>query len=66
MKKLILALVAGFMTIAFAGAYAGEASKSDTGATNSEKGTAKKDGKSKAGDATKKDDDKKKKDDKAK
>ena len=63
MKKLMMALVAGFMTVAFAGAYAGEDAmkKSDTGATKSEKGMAKKDEKSKAGD---KKDETKKKDDK--
>jgi hypothetical protein len=59
MKKLMIALVAGLMTVAFAGAYAGEAAKSDKGEAKSEKGMAKKDEKSKAGDkgeAKKKDD----------
>ena len=69
MKKLIIALVAGFMSLSVAGAYAaddkkGDAKKSDTGMSKSEKGTAK------SGDATAsttaKEDDKKKakKDDK--
>ena len=61
MKKLMMALVAGLMTVAFAGAYAADdTKKSDTGATKSEKGMAKKDEKSKAGakDETKKKDDK--------
>jgi hypothetical protein len=63
MKKLMMALVAGLMTVAFAGAYAAdEMKKSDTGATKSEKGMAKKDEKSKAADATKKDETKKKDD----
>jgi hypothetical protein len=64
MKKLMNALVAGLMTMAFAGAYAGEDAmkKSDTGAMKSEKGMAKKDEKSKAGD---KKDETKKKDDKS-
>ena len=62
MKKLMMALVAGLMTVAFAGAYAAaDEKKSDTGATKSEKGMAKKDEKSKAGD---KKDETKKKDDK--
>ena len=64
MKKLMMALVAGLMTVAFSGVQAGEAQKSDTGATKSEKGMAKKDDKSKAADAGTKDDTKKKKDDK--
>ena len=56
MKKLIVALVAGFMSLAVAGAYAaddmkkGESKKSDTGMTKSEKGMAK------SGDATAKED----------
>ena len=52
MKKLMIALVAGLMTVAFAGAYAADDNmkKSDTGAMKSEKGMAKKDAKSKAGD----------------
>jgi hypothetical protein len=59
MKKLIVALVAGFMSLAVAGAYAaddkkGDAKKSDTGMTKSEKGMAK------SADAGTKDDDKKK------
>lgn len=60
MKKLIVALVAGFMSLAVAGAYAtddmkkGEGKKSDTGMTKSEKGMAK------SADAGHKDDDKKK------
>ena len=50
MKKLMMALVAGLMTMAFAGAYAAdEMKKSDTGAMKSEKGMAKKDDKAKAG-----------------
>ena len=61
MKKLMVALVAGLMTVAFSGVQAGEPAKSDTGATKSEKGMAKKDEKSKAGD---KKDEAKKKDDK--
>jgi hypothetical protein len=55
MKRLMIALVAGLTSLAFASAYAGESQKSDTGATKSEKGMAKKD------EATTKDDDKKKK-----
>jgi hypothetical protein len=63
MKKLIVALVAGFMSVAVAGAYAademkkgkGDAMKSDTGMAKSEKGMAK------SGDATTKDDTKKSK-----
>ena len=44
MKKLMAALVAGVMSVAFSGAYAaGDAKKSDTGATKSEKGAAKSD-----------------------
>lgn len=47
MKKLMIALVAGFMSVAVAGAYAGEsmgdAKKSDTGKEKSAKGMAKKD-----------------------
>ena len=46
MKKLTMALVAGFLSVAFVGAYAGEAAgdmkKSDTGMKKSEKGMAKK------------------------
>ena len=62
MKKLMMALVAGLMTVAFSGAFAADdTKKSDTGATKSEKGMAKKDEKSKAGD---KKDETKKKDDK--
>jgi hypothetical protein len=64
MKQLIVAVVAGFLSIAVAGAYAGEskgdAMKSDTGMAKSEKGMAKKDdkedkkkGKDKKGEATK-------------
>ena len=58
MKKLIVALVAGFMALSV-GAYAaddkkGDAKKSDTGMTKSEKGMAK------SADAGTKDDDKKK------
>jgi len=57
MKKLMVALVAGVMTVAFSGAYAAaEEKKSETGATKSEKGMAKKGEKSKAGDSKKKDD----------
>lgn len=59
MKKLMMAVLAGFMSMAFAGVYAGESkgdtSKSDTGMAKSEKGMAKKDA------ATTKDDEKKKK-----
>ena len=57
MKKLMMALIAGFMSFAVAGAYAGEmkdSKKSDTGMTKSEKGMAK------SADAGTKDDDKKK------
>jgi hypothetical protein len=47
MKKLMMAVLAGFLSIAVAGAYAGEAAgdmkKSDTGMKKSEKGMAKKD-----------------------
>jgi uncharacterized lipoprotein NlpE involved in copper resistance len=69
MKKLIVALVAGFMSLAVAGAYAaedakkGDAMKSDTGAAKSDKGAAKSADKAKGADATAKDDDKKKKKD---
>ncbi len=55
MNKLIVALVAGFMSLAVAGAYAGEdmkkgdMKKSDTGMAKSEKGMAK------SGDAMSKD-----------
>ena len=62
MTKLMTALVAGLMSLALTGAYAGEAAKSDTGATKSEKGMAKSADK-KSADATTKDDDKKKKKD---
>jgi hypothetical protein len=59
MKKLMMAVLAGLLSVAVAGAYAGEskgdAMKSDTGMAKSEKGMAKKDA------ATAKDDDKKKK-----
>ena len=59
MKKLMMALAAGILSVAFAGAYAGEAAgdtkKSDTGTKKSEKGMAKKD------DAVTKEDDSKKK-----
>jgi hypothetical protein len=47
MKKLIVILVAGFMSLAVAGAYAaddakkGDAMKSDTGAAKGDKGAAK-------------------------
>ena len=60
MKKLLIALVAGFMSLSLAGAYAademkkGADKKSDTGMTKSEKGMAK------SADAGTKDDDKKK------
>ena len=60
MNKLIVAVVAGFMSLAVAGAYAaddmkkGDTKKSDSGMTKSEKGMAK------STDATTKDDDKKK------
>lgn len=47
MKKLMMAVLAGFMSIAVAGANAGEMKgdmkKSDSGMAKSEKGTAKKD-----------------------
>jgi hypothetical protein len=47
MKKLMMALAAGILSVAFAGAYAGEAAgdmkKSDSGMKKSEKGMAKKD-----------------------
>ena len=58
MNKLMTAVVAGLMSVAVAGAYAGEMksdAKSETGMAKSEKGMAKKD------DAMSKDDDKKKK-----
>ena len=59
MKKLMIAIVAGIMSLAV-GAYAGESKgdtkKSDTGMAKSEKGMDKK------ADAMSKDDDKKKKD----
>ena len=46
MKKLMMAVLAGFLSIAVAGAYAGESKgdmkKSDTGMAKSEKGMAKK------------------------
>ena len=63
MKKLMMALLAGFVSVMFSSAYAveskGEAMKSDTATTKSEKGMAKKDsGGSK--DAMTKDDGKKK------
>ena len=63
MKKLLIALVAGFMSLSLAGAYAaddkkGESKKSDTGMSKSEKGM------SKSADAGAKDDDKKKSKDK--
>ncbi|HET7159202.1 MAG TPA: hypothetical protein VFI62_09410 [Burkholderiales bacterium] len=59
MKKLIVAFVAGFMSMALASAYAADKgdAKSDTGAAKSEKGMAK------SADAKTKDDDKKKKKD---
>ena len=44
MKKLLVAIVAGLMSVAFSAAYAGAADdskKSDTGATKSEKGMSK-------------------------
>ena len=66
MKKLMAAIVAGLMTVAFSGVYAGEAAKSDTGATKSEKGMAKKDeNKGKADAKPEAKPDAKKKDDKA-
>ena len=59
MKKLMMAVLAGFLSITVAGAYAGESKgddkKSDTGTAKSEKGMAKKDA------AVDKKDDKKKK-----
>lgn len=59
MKKLMMAVLAGFLSIAVAGAYAGESKgddkKGDTGTVKSEKGMAKKDA------AVDKKDDKKKK-----
>lgn len=60
MKKLLIALVAGFMSLSVAGAYAaddmkkGADKKSDTGMSKSDKGM------SKSADAGAKDDDKKK------
>jgi len=49
MKKMMMAVLAGLMSVAVAGAYAGEAKgdekKSDTGMAKSEKGMAKKDDK---------------------
>jgi hypothetical protein len=62
MKKVTLAVLAGFMTLAFAGAYAADdMKKADT--AKSEKATAKSADKSKGEAVT---DDKKKKDDKTK
>jgi hypothetical protein len=65
MKKLIMAVLAGFLSLAVAGAYAGEAKgddkKSDTGMAKSEKGMAKKDAMSKSDTAMSKKDDNKKK-----
>ena len=63
MKKLLIAFVAGFMSLSLAGAYAaddkkGADKKSDTGMSKSEKGMAK------SADAGTKDDDKKKSKDK--
>ena len=59
MKKMMTAVLAGLLSMAVAGVYAGESkgamSKSDTAATKSEKGMAKKDS------AMTKEDDKKKK-----
>lgn len=58
MNKLIVAFVAGFMSLAMAGAHAADkadAKKSETGMAKSEKGAAK------SADATSKNDDKKKK-----
>jgi hypothetical protein len=59
MKQIIVAVVAAFMSMAIAGAYAADdMKKSDTGATKSEKGMAKKEAKSKSdkGESKKKDD----------
>jgi hypothetical protein len=61
MKQFIAAVVAGFLSVAVAGAYAGESKgddkKSDTGMTKSEKGQSKADdkkgSKDKKGEATK-------------
>ena len=58
MKKLMMALLAGFISVTFAGAYAAEMSKgdemkSDTGKAKSEKGMAKKDAMSKNKDDSK-------------
>jgi pentapeptide MXKDX repeat protein len=62
MKKLMMALLAGFVTFTFAGAYAveskGDEMKSDTAKSKSAKGMAKKDAAPK--DAMTKDDTKKK------
>ena len=53
MTKLMMAVVAGLLSVAVAGAYAGEAKgddkKSDTGTAKSEKGMAKKDAAEKKG-----------------
>jgi hypothetical protein len=53
MKKLMMAVLAGFMSIAVAGAYAGEAKgdemKSEKGMAKSEKGMAKSEAKSEKG-----------------
>lgn len=60
MKKILVALVAGVLSVAISGAYAADkadAKKSDTGVTKSEKGMTK------STDAKTKDDDKKKKKD---
>jgi hypothetical protein len=62
MKKFIVAVVAGFMSLAVAGAYAAQdAKKADV--AKSDKGEAKSADKAKGADATAKDDDKKKKKD---
>lgn len=59
MKKLMLAVLAGFMSVAFSAGYASD-KKSDTGMTKSEKGMAKKHD-AMSNDAMSKDDMKKKK-----
>ena len=57
MKKLMVAMVAGMMSLAFAGAYAADdgkgksdAKKSETASTKSDKGMSKSGEKSKSGD----------------
>jgi|SwirhisoilCB3_FD_contig_41_23443_length_313_multi_5_in_0_out_0_1 hypothetical protein len=64
MKKLMMALLAGFVSVMFSSAYAvegkGDSMKSDTGMSKSEKGMAKKDAMTKDDKGMTKDDTKKK------